>query len=62
MPLSLPFSILLKMDDDIDMDELECMLANLIYQGLVKGYITFAFEQRVLVMHKEIEKAFPNLN
>ena len=62
MPLSLPFSILLKMDDDIDMDELECMLANLIYQGLVKGYITSAFEQRVLVMHREIEKAFPDLN
>ena len=41
------------------MDELECMLASLIYMGLLKGYIASAKDQRVLVMAKGIDKAFP---
>ena len=37
-------------DTELDLDELECTLANLIYSGYVKGYI--AHEKRVLVLSK----------
>ena len=37
-------------ESDLDLDELECTLANLIYSGYVKGYI--AHEKRVLVLSK----------
>lgn len=37
-------------ESDLDLDELECTLANLIYSGYVKGYI--AHEKRILVLSK----------
>jgi hypothetical protein len=39
-------------------DELECILANLIYQGYVKGYISH--QLKVLVV--SAKNAFPALN
>lgn len=35
----------------IDLDEVECILANLIYRGYVKGYISHT--NRVLVLSKQ---------
>jgi hypothetical protein len=40
------------------MDEMECILANLIYMGLIKGYISG--EKHILVLSKKIDDAFPN--
>lgn len=60
MNLKLPFSVLSKVDKDLDMDELECMLANLIFQGLIKGYIASARDDRVLVLAKQADP-FPPL-
>ena len=57
LPLSVPFKIMVDWDPELDMDELECVLANLIAMGYIKGYISH--EQNVLVLAKEIEKAFP---
>jgi len=57
IPLKLPFVVLREWDSELDMEELECILANLIYMGYVKGYI--ASEQSVLVLAKDIDKAFP---
>lgn len=36
---------------DVDIDEVECVLANLIYKGKIRGYI--AHEKRMLVLSKE---------
>ena len=55
MPLKLPFEKLIKWDPDLDMDELECILANLISLGYVRGYISH--ERALLVLSKE--SAFP---
>lgn len=60
IPLKLPFAVLREWDSELDMDELECILANLIFIGYVKGYI--ASEQNVLVLAKDIDKAFPQLS
>ncbi|KAF5403219.1 putative protein containing PCI domain [Paragonimus heterotremus] len=43
--------------DDIDQDETECILANLIYEGKIKGYL--AHQQQKLVVSKL--QAFPTL-
>jgi hypothetical protein len=40
---------------DMDMDEIECVFANLIHRGLVKGYISHA--HRTVVFAKA--NAFP---
>ena len=61
MPLRLPFSIMQETDPTIDMDELECILANLIHQGLIKGYIAAANNKKVLVTAKLVEQAYPAL-
>ena len=55
----MPFLVLREWDNELDMDELECIIANLIYIGYVKGYI--ASEQNVLVLARDLEKAFPPL-
>lgn len=34
----------------MDLDEIECILANLIYQGLIRGYLSHA--KRTLVLSK----------
>jgi hypothetical protein len=36
---------------DVDIDEIECLLANLIYKGNIRGYI--AHEKRILVLSKD---------
>lgn len=59
MPLKLPLEVMREWDKEIDMDELECIIANLIQKEYIKGYI--ASEQQVLVTHKEIDKAYPSL-
>jgi nuclear mRNA export protein PCID2/THP1 len=41
----------------MDMDELECILANQIFLGYIKGYISH--EKRLLVLPRIIEQAFP---
>lgn len=35
----------------LDLDEIECILANLIYRGYVRGYI--AHTKRILVLSKK---------
>lgn len=52
--LNLLFVPLKKWDDELDLDELQCLLANLIANSLVKGYISH--ERRILVLSKD---AFP---
>lgn len=52
--LNLLFVPLKKWDDELDLDELQCLLANLIASSLVKGYISH--EKRILVLSKD---AFP---
>jgi len=38
------------LDIPIDLDEIECILANLIYRGVIRGYLSHA--KRVLVLSK----------
>lgn len=38
------------MNQDIDLDEIECVLSNLIYQNKIKGYISH--EKRYLIISK----------
>lgn len=52
--LNLLFVPLKKWDDELDLDELQCLLANLIASSLIKGYISH--ERRILVLSKD---AFP---
>ena len=35
-------------DDDIDSEECECLLANLIYEGKIKGYISHQHQKLVV--------------
>lgn len=44
-----------KQEDEVDMDEVECILANLIHQRYVKGYI--AHDKQLLVCSRD--QAFP---
>ncbi|XP_076632137.1 PCI domain-containing protein 2 isoform X1 [Colletes latitarsis] len=44
--------------DDVDMDEVECIVANLIYEGKIKGYISH--QHKKLVISKQIP--FPRLS
>ena len=44
--------------EDVDLDETECILANLIYEGKIKGYISHQHQK--LVISKA--NAFPALN
>lgn len=53
--LDLLFVPLLKWDEELDKDELQCLLANLIAAQLIKGYLSH--EQRILVLSKD---AFPD--
>lgn len=43
------------LNEDADLDEIECIVANLIYQNKVKGYITH--QKRTLIVSKT--DAFP---
>ncbi len=43
--------------EDIDQDETQCIIANLIYEGKIKGYISFQ-HQKLVVSKKD---AFPPL-
>lgn len=43
---------------DMDMDETECLLANLIYEGKIKGYISY--QHKKLVISKQ--NPFPRLS
>ena len=38
------------LDISMDLDEIECILANLIYRGVVRGYLSHS--KRVLVLSK----------
>jgi nuclear mRNA export protein PCID2/THP1 len=57
LPLSTPFKMLIGWDKDLDIDELECILAGLISIGYIKGYISH--EKQFLVVSRDIDKAFP---
>ena len=52
--LNLLFVPLLQWDEELDLDELQCLLANLIANQLIKGYISH--EKRILVLSND---AFP---
>lgn len=43
------------MGEDVDLDEIECILANLIFQGKIKGYLSH--QKRYLILSKG--DAFP---
>ena len=49
--LQLLYRPLTKWDPDLDLDELECLIANLMGQGLLRGYISH--ERRILVLSKD---------
>ena len=55
--LNLLFVPLTKWDEDLDLDDLQCLLANLIANNLIKGYISH--EHRILALSKD---AFPDAN
>ena len=55
--LTIIHNILRTWDPEMDLDELECLLANLIALGDLKGMIIH--EKRLLVLPSDIEKAFP---
>jgi hypothetical protein len=55
LPLSLVQGVLEAQGAPLDMDELECVVANLVVREAVKGYI--AHKQKVLVVSKDA--AFP---
>jgi hypothetical protein len=38
------------MDEDVDLDEIECILANLIFSGKIKGYLSH--QKRYLIVSK----------
>ena len=52
--LNLLYVPLREWDNELDLDELQCLLANLIANSLIKGYISH--ERRILVLSKD---AFP---
>ena len=58
MPIE-AFVVALKLNqvEDIDSDETQCILANLIYEGKIKGYISHQHQK--LVVSKQ--QAFPPL-
>ena len=56
IPLPLVHTSLKALGDyDMDVDEIECVLSNLIYKGVVRGYISH--EKRTLVLSKK--EGFP---
>jgi hypothetical protein len=55
--LEIIHNILRTWDPEMDQDELECLIANLIALGDVKGIIIH--EKRLLVLPRAIETAFP---
>ena len=57
LPLSLFNNILIDIGEDTDMDEIECILSNLIFHRKLKGYISH--ERRMLVTAKNANP-FPN--
>jgi len=53
------FHVALKLHDvDVDTDEVECMVANMIYRGFIKGYISH--ERQTVVLAKT--NPFPTLS
>jgi PCI domain len=55
IPLDQVVAAFLWLNIHIDIDEVECILANLIYRGIIRGYI--AHTKRMLVLSKS--NAFP---
>ena len=53
LPISLFNQILINIGGDIDIDEIECILSNLIFQRKLKGYISH--ERRMLVTVKNAD-------
>ena len=49
--LQLLYRPLQRWDPDLDLDELECLIANLMGNGLLRGYISH--ERRILVLSKD---------
>jgi hypothetical protein len=48
--LSVLESALAWLGEELEMDEIECILANLIYQGKIKGYLSH--EKQTLIVSK----------
>jgi len=46
-------------EEDMDNDVCQCILSNLIYEGKIKGYISFKHNK--LVISKDFKVAFPRL-
>ncbi|MBP5977918.1 PCI domain-containing protein [Brasilonema sp. CT11] len=46
--LKMTTTVLTNLGIEMDVDELECILANLIYQGMIKGYLAHAHSYLVV--------------
>jgi hypothetical protein len=51
VPLTQIMKVLQWLESPMDLDEIECILANLIYRGYVRGYLSHS--KRVLVLSKK---------
>jgi len=50
-------------DNTIDLNDLMCILANLISKGYIKGQIMLIRdEKRILILPRDIEQSFPSLS
>lgn len=47
--------------ESVDLDEVECILANLIYRGLVKGYLSHS-HRKIVLMKGNKDQQFPLAN
>jgi len=50
IPLEQVSTVFKWLDIPMDLDEIECILANLIYRGVIRGYLSHS--KRVLVLSK----------
>jgi hypothetical protein len=56
--LKMATTLLTNLGIEMDIDELECILANLIYQGMIKGYLAHAHSYLVV----SLKNTFPPIS
>jgi hypothetical protein len=60
VPLKMLFEHMREWDKELDLDELVCILANLVSMGYIKGQLVY--EKKLLVLPRDFEQAFPKLS
>lgn len=58
VPIQLFQAALAWQGEDMELDEVECILANLIYRGLIKGYLSHA-HRKIVLMKGSPDQQFP---